>query len=216
MSTKALASTRQGGISLIEVIMFIVVVSVGVAGVLSVLDLTARSSSDPIIHKQMLSVAESLLEEVQMQAFTHCDPSDANAAIATGASTLGPTTPCATLVQSFGQRNGQTRTPYTFNNVANYCEIGTAGSTTCPILTLTSPIAGVVTGTSVVTGYSATIALTAENLGPAGLSIVSSAPTSANDATTMNVLRIGVTVSYKLDSVTLEGYRTRYAPNYFP
>jgi MSHA pilin protein MshD len=216
MSTKSLARVRQRGISLLEVVIFIVVVAVAVAGVLSVLDVSARSSADPVIHKQMLSVAEALLEEVQMQPFTHCDPSDANAAIATSASTLGSTTPCASLVQTFGQQSGQTRTPYTFNNVANYCAIGTTGSTTCPVLTLSSPIAGVVTGSSVASGYSATIALTAENLGPAGLSIVSTAPTGANDASAMNVLRIGVTVNYKLDSVTLEGYRTRYAPNYFP
>jgi MSHA pilin protein MshD len=31
-----------------------------------------------------------------------------------------------------------------------------------------------------------------------------------------DVLRIAVTVTYKGDSVTLEGYRTKYAPNDMP
>jgi MSHA pilin protein MshD len=200
-------------------VFFIVIVGVSLTGVMSVLDLTVKSSADPVIRKQMLSIAEALLEEVQMQPFTHCDPSDANAAIATGAS-LGANTPCATLVQSFGQRNGQTRPPYgafSMNNVANYCAIPTAGgSTACPVLSLPSPIADIASSFTAPTDYSATISLTAENLGPAGLLITSAAPAGANDASATNVLRIAVTVSYKNESVTLEGYRTRYAPNYVP
>lgn len=211
----------QRGVTLIEVIFFVLVVGVSLAGVLSVLDMTAKASADPVIHKQMLSIAEALLEEVQMQPYTHCDPADANAAIATSASLAGTTTPCATLVQSFGQRNGQSRPPYsafTMNNVANYCAIPTAGgSTTCTVLSLPSPIADVASSFTAPTGYSATITLTAtDSLGPAGLLITSTAPTGVNDATTMRVLKIGVTVSYKNESLTLEGYRTRHAPNYFP
>ena len=54
----------QRGLTLIELIMFIIVVGVGLAGVLSVLDVTGRSSADPVIRKQAAAIAESLMEEI--------------------------------------------------------------------------------------------------------------------------------------------------------
>ena len=46
----------QRGLSLIELIIFIVIISVGVLGILSVLNTTAKSSADPMIGKQVLAV----------------------------------------------------------------------------------------------------------------------------------------------------------------
>ena len=63
-------SRRQRGITLIELIVFIVIVSVALVGVLSVLNVTARSGADPMIRKQMLAIAEALLEEVQSKPYT--------------------------------------------------------------------------------------------------------------------------------------------------
>ncbi len=74
----------QRGLTLIELIMFIVIVSVALAGVLTVLNHTTRHSADPLVRKQALAIAEALLEEVMLQPFTWCDPDDANAATATG------------------------------------------------------------------------------------------------------------------------------------
>ncbi|OFZ65658.1 MAG: hypothetical protein A2V79_07055 [Betaproteobacteria bacterium RBG_16_56_24] len=68
--------------SLIELIMFIVIVSVALAGILLVMNVTTRGSADPLIHKQALAIAESLLEEVELMPFTFCDPDDVNAASA--------------------------------------------------------------------------------------------------------------------------------------
>ncbi len=70
----------QRGLTLIELVMFIVIVSVGIAGILAVLNVTARSSADPLAPKQALAIAEALLEEIQLAPFTFCDPDDANAA----------------------------------------------------------------------------------------------------------------------------------------
>jgi MSHA pilin protein MshD len=61
---------KQRGISLIELIMFIVIVSVALAGILLVMNVTTRGSADPLIHKQALAAAESLLEEIELQDFT--------------------------------------------------------------------------------------------------------------------------------------------------
>ena len=66
----------QRGTSLIELILFIVIVSTSVAGVLIAIDRSARSSAEPLVIKQALAIAEALLEEVQLMPFTYCDPDD--------------------------------------------------------------------------------------------------------------------------------------------
>ena len=66
-----LAALRsQRGVSLIELIMFIVIVSGAIAGILPVMNLNTRHSADPLIHKQALATAESLLEEIELKAFS--------------------------------------------------------------------------------------------------------------------------------------------------
>lgn len=60
------------GFTLIEVIIFIVVVSVGLAGILLVSTTVVRSSADPMVRKQAVAVAESMLEEILLKEY--CDP----------------------------------------------------------------------------------------------------------------------------------------------
>lgn len=72
---------RQRGTTLIELIVFIVVVSVGLAGVLTVFNVVVKASADPLVTKQALAVADSLLEEVLLKDF--CDPTLAIAVTAT-------------------------------------------------------------------------------------------------------------------------------------
>ncbi len=68
-SIKNARSIFQRGISLIELIMFIVIVSVALAGILLVMNVTTKGSADPLIHKQAIAAAESLLEEIELQDF---------------------------------------------------------------------------------------------------------------------------------------------------
>ena len=68
---------RQKGFTLIELIIFIVVVGVGVAGVLSIFTTAVKSSADPMVRKQTLAIAESLLEEVLLKQYTK--PADSTA-----------------------------------------------------------------------------------------------------------------------------------------
>lgn len=95
--------------------MFIVIVSVAVAGVLLTLSTTVKASADPLTQKQALSVAESLLDEIALRPITRCDPD--------GPDPDGPTgpLPCA-LAETMGPEGGETRYSVTtpFDNVNDY------------------------------------------------------------------------------------------------
>jgi MSHA pilin protein MshD len=72
----------QRGVTLIEQIMFIIIISVGVAGLVSVINPMIAHSADPMQTKQMMAVADSVMNEVIHQPFTWCDPDDATASTA--------------------------------------------------------------------------------------------------------------------------------------
>ena len=180
-------SPSQAGLSLVELIMFVVIVSVGVAGILSVLDLTVQRSADPMIRKQMLAVAESLLEEVELMPFTICDPDDS--AVLTAAITADCAVAEGTTTIPAGEGRG-TATP--FDNVGDYG--GSIGTLTISPLTDVSNNA-----IGMLAGYSATVSI---------------APSSLGGITAAESLLITVTVSTSTgESIALSGYRTRYAPN---
>lgn len=69
MFAKASRPSMQHGISLIELILFIVIISIAVAGVLLVMNRVSSNSADTLMRKQALAVAESVLEEIELQDF---------------------------------------------------------------------------------------------------------------------------------------------------
>jgi MSHA pilin protein MshD len=183
---------RQAGISLIELIMFIVIVSVGIAGILSVMNVTSKASADPMVRKQALAIAEALLEEIELQPFTYCDPTDANAATATGA--FVGAGGCLTTAESVGpQPAGETRTGSPqFNNVGDY-----GGYSMSPIVDITgAAVAGL-------GAYSATVT-------------IAQAGNAFGLADNGEALQIKVQVQAGNEDITLTGYRFRYAPNAVP
>jgi len=187
---------RQRGVTLVELIIFIVVVGTAVMGVLTVLDLATRSSADPMIQKQALAVAEAMLEEAQLQPFTHCDPDDPNAGTALSAAgcTGGAGGANDESRLPLGPEAGETRasaiTPY--DNVSDYN--------------------GLVVGPGITDLTGAAIA---------GLNAYTASVTVANQALGVvpaaDSLLITVTVTGPGDTtVVLHGYRVRYAPNALP
>ena len=60
----------QRGASLIELIMFMVIISIAVAGILLVMNKVTSHSADALLHKQSLAIAESMLEEIQLQGLS--------------------------------------------------------------------------------------------------------------------------------------------------
>lgn len=72
------------GFTLIEMIVAIVIISVGLAGVLMAFNVNVRSSADPMLRKQMLAVAEEMMEEILLKPFTISGVAPTNALVACG------------------------------------------------------------------------------------------------------------------------------------
>lgn len=65
---------HQRGFTLIELIIFIVIVGVGLTGILSVMNSVIKSSGDPMVNKQAITLAESVMEEIMLRAYDDPDP----------------------------------------------------------------------------------------------------------------------------------------------
>ena len=185
------------GLSLVELIVFIVVVGVAVAGVLGALRVSTRASADPMIQKQALAVAEAVLEEVQLMPFTYCDPDDPQAATALSAAVGATGCTAAASVENLGAEatppyGPETRLSVTtpFDNVNDYNGFSMTGITD-------------ITGTAItgLSSYTASVSVANQALGAI----------PASDS-----LLITVTVTAGYTTATLHGYRVRYSPNALP
>ena len=59
-----MSNRSQRGFTLVEMVIAIVVIGVGVTGLMLAFSISARGSADPLVQRQLLAVAEGLLEEV--------------------------------------------------------------------------------------------------------------------------------------------------------
>lgn len=69
-----MCARAQAGMTLIELIIAIMILSIGVGGVLVVYNSSTRSSVDPLIQKQTLAIAEGVMEEIQRMPFAQTAP----------------------------------------------------------------------------------------------------------------------------------------------
>lgn len=178
---------RQAGISLIELVMFIVIVGLAIAGVLLVMNVTTKSSADPLLRKQAIATAESLLEEIELQPFTFCFPTDANATTAT--SSAG----CASAANSEDTLPASARvtSPRNADNVSDYTNFSMV-----PIIDITGTAIG---GLAAYT---------------ASVKIIQAGATFSLPVN--EVLQIDVRVISGNTDITVTGYRFRSAPNAVP
>jgi len=61
--------TKQFGVTLIELVISIVILSIAVVGVLSALGTIVGRSADPMIREQSIAIAEAYLEEISLIQF---------------------------------------------------------------------------------------------------------------------------------------------------
>lgn len=62
------------GISLVESILFMVVISVALVVLLKAFDQAAVASADPLLRRQSLAIAQALLEEISLKDFANPSP----------------------------------------------------------------------------------------------------------------------------------------------
>jgi len=60
---------RQGGVTLVELILSMVIISIALVGIFSVINLTVSHSADPLVQHQAVAIAESYLEEILLQNY---------------------------------------------------------------------------------------------------------------------------------------------------
>jgi len=193
------AIRSDAGLTLIEMIIFILVVSIALLAVLLALNVGARRSSDPLVRKQVLAIAEALLEEVELMPVTLCDPDDAHVTTAT-TSTVNATDPsqCASLPEGIGPEPGESRYSVAapFDNVNDYNGFDTASAV--------PPGVRGISGGAIpeLAAYRATVSVQQAALGNAGFA----APATAAYTITVSATGPGG------ESIMLEGRRARYAP----
>ena len=191
---------RQAGVSMVELVMFIVIVGISVTGILLVMNKVTAHSADPLVHKQSLEIAQSLLEEIELMPMTYCDPNDPNAASAVN-DTVGPGG-CAQWSENVtvgpvpsSEKRGNVSDPY--DNVADYGAYSMNSGNGGIVDAAGNPVVGL-------SGYQASVTLARAGGGGNFL----------GGGLIEDALRITVTVTGPDNSqVVLDGYRTRYAPN---
>lgn len=195
---------EQLGVTLVELVVFMVIVSVALMGVLKVLEITNKGSVDPLVRKQAISIAESLLLEIEQQAFTLCDPEDANAATAvttadcTGGAASSQDKGGALLTSPIPNTESRYSATAPFDNVADYGGFNMPDANCAGICSPgdNTPLTGL-------GAYKAAVTVTRVG----GAAPFAGFPLSA-------VLQIAVRVTGPANTdVTLTGYRFRYAPN---
>jgi MSHA pilin protein MshD len=197
---------RARGLTLIEVIVFVVVLGVGFAGMLILYNRVTQASVDPLVRKQALALAQSLLEEIELQPFTFCDPDDPN--VYTATSSAACTIPENTnpgAPEALETRYGPTPSDPTatrFDNVNDYNGFAMAGSNPADPNRIRD-----ITNTNIpgLNGYAVNVAVT---------QISSGEIPGVPDPNVSDALRIVVTATGPTGvTVSLQSYRLRYAPN---
>ena len=197
---------RQRGVTLIELILFIVIIGVALTAIIGVMNLTTQRSADPVRRKQALMLAEALIEEVELAKFSFCDVYDPRAGddnpdtAPTGPGDCAPAT-----VEKWGPEANNARP---FDNVNDY--VAKAGVAAVDAFGTGTQLRDANGNLLPLDGFTASVTIRPDVLREAG---GANAIGNATDtAAQTDVLRITVTVGYDGQSLSLDGYRARYAP----
>lgn len=175
----------QQGLTLIELLVFIVVVGIAANALLAVFGSLTRNSAGILPDKQAQAIASALMNEILGQPFTFCDPNDAQATTATSAS-IGPTG-CASMIENMGPEPGETRAGLIpFDNVNDYNGFNITGNA--------------LSGLPGLTGYNVAVTITHP-------------PNPISGVPVSEILQVTVTVTAPNGATArLDGVRFRYTP----
>lgn len=187
---------KHCGFSLVEMVVFIVIVTTAIAGVIGALAFMSGHSADPMARKQAIAIAESLMQEIQQMPFTFCDPDDPNASTANGAGDC--TTSQANLTGPSPASESRYSATDPFDNVADYSGFAMPGGGCAGICRI-----GDSTALTGLNAYSASVAIAQAG----GAGAFAGVPADA-------ALQIVVTVTGPANTtIRLTGFKVRYAPH---
>jgi MSHA pilin protein MshD len=192
------ARHRSAGFSLIEVVVFIVVLGIAFVGMLILYNRVTSASVDPIVRKQALAIASSLLEEIELRAYTFCETSDPN--VYTAANPAG----CTTVEAKVAGENRYN--PPRYDNVKDYDGFCMGpGLPACPDAVIRTAAGTTLAELANYRADVAVVQIAANEL----------LATAGDNVPTTDALRVTVTAIHLPTGIatSLQGYRVRYAPN---
>lgn len=218
----------QKGISLIELVIFIVILSVALTGITLIYINTTRYSADPMVRIRSIELAQSTLEEILLKAFDHNTPVGGGCVrFATNSkcsATAFPSNPDAlvTVLTPAVTTSAEEVSRSTYNDVDDYhnklyCGAGVLNTTTaCPTLPCEAMKNATTTSNDITdeyAGYSVCIQVSfAGGTKASGAEISNVSPiTGINDVLDNDAKRIDVIVTDPLNSrIGLSAYRLNY------
>ena len=211
--------SKQQGISLIELIIFIVIISVALTGITLIYINTTRHSADPMVRIRSIELAQSTLEEILLKAYDHNTPVGGGCVRFPAGSSrclTGPNFATSQTVLTFGPEEGAANRNL-FNDVDDYHNMlycgdnVVAANTACPSLTCRdlSNESGIDISAQY-RGFSVCIQLTfAGGVGTEINNVV--APDTGTNVRTEDAKRIDVIVTDPLNSrISLSAYRLNF------
>lgn len=209
-------SSAQRGISLIELIIFIVIISVALTGITLIYINATRYSADPMLRIRSIELAQSTLEEIMLKGYDHSTPVGGGCVrFPAGSSRCSAgTSPNATsqTIATFGSEAGENRT--TFNDIDDYHNLaycGTGGTAAAACTTPCSPLLDE-SGNNIASDYAGyAVCIRLNFAGGAGTEINNVIPGTGNNVLAEDAKRIDVIVIDPLGSrINLSTYRLNF------
>lgn len=190
-----MCNRRQAGLTLIEVVLFIIVLGIGFVGIMILYNQVTTASVDPMVRKQALAIASSMMDEITLKPFTYCDPDDSQVYTATApvVGATGCSTGLVEVVPNPANEQAEVRSggALLFDNVNDYNGFSMSGGS------MATASGNAISGLS---DYSVAVAIAESAL-------------SGVPATESLLITVTATHVPTATTVILQGYRLRYAPN---
>lgn len=214
---------KQKGISMIELVIFIVIMSVALTGITLIYINTMHYSADPMVRIRSIELAQSTLEEILLKAYDDNTPVGGGCVFLANSRCLftpaNPNNATVTVLDNSVFTSAEEASRDSYDDVDDYHNklyCGTnvmAAKTACPTFTC-EPIIIDELGTDLsdkYSGYSVCITLRFAGGASSEINNVSMITGSKNDVDLNDAKRIDVTVTDPLNSrIALSAYRLNY------